>query len=117
MELKNSPSKATVDVSLTKWFVSGCCLEYEFIISELQQRGYIERRCDYQKFQSTFHDTIVNQAVPLETILEVNEMLLELGKTTMDVVNEVNEDVNTEDNEEKGDGSENSSDEIDVFVG
>ena len=59
----------------------------------------------------------MNQAVPLETILEVNEMLLELGKTTMDVVNEVNEDVNTEDNEEKGDGSENSSDEKDVFVG
>ena len=44
-------------------------------------------------------------------------MLLELGKTTMDVVNEVNEDVNTEDNEKKGDGSENSSDEKDVFVG
>ena len=43
-------------------------------------------------------------------------MLLEPKEATMDLVNEVHEDFNTEDNEETGYESENSSDEGDVVV-
>ena len=50
------------------------------------------------------------------TTLEVNKMLLELEEVTMDVVNEVYEDVNTEDREEKDNESENRSDEEDIAL-
>ena len=50
------------------------------------------------------------------TTLEVNKMLLELEEVTMDVVNEVYEDVNTEDREEKDSESENRSDEEDIAL-
>ena len=43
-------------------------------------------------------------------------MLLEVEKATIDVVNQVHEDVNTEDNEKTDDESENSSDEEDIVV-
>ena len=43
-----------------------------------------------QKLHSRLHDTILNQYVAIETILEVNEMLLELQEATMNVVDDVN---------------------------
>lgn len=43
-----------------------------------------------QKLHSRLHDTILNQYVAIETILEVNEMLLELEEATMNVVDGVN---------------------------
>ena len=43
-----------------------------------------------QKLHSRLHDTILNQYLAIETILEVNEMLLELQEATMNVVDDVN---------------------------
>ena len=43
-------------------------------------------------------------------------MLLELKETTMDVVNEVHEDVNKEDGKETDGKCKNSSDEEDIVV-
>ena len=43
-------------------------------------------------------------------------MMLEPEEATMDVVNEVHEDFNTEDNKKTGNESENSSDEGDVVI-
>ena len=43
-------------------------------------------------------------------------MLLELEEATMDIVNEVHEDVNTEDDEEMDDELGNSSDEEDIVA-
>ena len=43
-------------------------------------------------------------------------MMLEPDEVTMDVVNEVHEDFNTEDNEETGNESVNSSDKGDVVI-
>ena len=45
-------------------------------------------------------DTIYKRAVPIETIFVVNEMVLELEEASMDVVNEENENVNTENDDE-----------------
>ena len=42
------------------------------------------------KLHSRLHDTILNQYVAIENILEVNEMLLELEEATMNVVDGVN---------------------------
>ena len=71
---------------------------------------------EFSKQDNRWLDTILHQVVPTETILEVSEMLLELEKATIDVVNQVHEDVNTEDNEKTDDESENSSDEEDIVV-
>ena len=43
-------------------------------------------------------------------------MLLELEEATVDIVNEVHEDVNTEDDEEMDDEPGNSSDEEDIVA-
>lgn len=43
-----------------------------------------------QKLHSRLHDTILNQYLAIETILEVNEMLLELEEATMNVVDDLN---------------------------
>ena len=58
------------------------------------------------KLYSWLHDTILNPAVPTETILEVNKSLLELEEATIDVVKELQKDVNTEDGEETDNESE-----------
>lgn len=79
----------------------------EFIIREFWQCRYIEWENDYQKLHLRLSDTILNQAVLIETILEVNEMLLEHEEAAMDVVNEVHEDVNTEGDEEADNESDN----------
>ena len=60
--------------------------------------------------------TVFNGTVPIKTSLEVSEMLLELEEATMDIVNEVHEDVNTEDDEEMDDEPGNSSDEEDIVA-
>ena len=44
--------------------------------------------------------TIYMRAVLIETIFVENEMVLELDEASMDVVNEENEDVNTENDDE-----------------
>lgn len=44
--------------------------------------------------------TIYTRAVLIETIFVENEMVLELDEASMDVVNEENEDVNTENDDE-----------------
>ena len=74
-----------------------------FIVSGFQQCGYIEWNDDYQKLHSRLRDTILNRAVPIEAILEVNEMLLELEEASEDVSNEIYEDEyhNTDDENEK----------------
>eukprot|EP00795_Rhopilema_esculentum_P002477 gene2477-18139_t len=88
-----------------------------FIVSGFKQCGYIEWDDDYHKLHSRFRDTILNRAVPLEAILEVNEMLLELGEASKDVYNEIYEDrdhcntVDENENENEGSGSDEEHDE------
>ena len=72
------------------------------------------RDCDTLAWFTRFLDTVFNGIVPIKTSLEVSEMLLELEEATMDIVNEVHEDVNTEDDEEMDDEPGNSSDEEDI---
>ena len=76
-----------------------------FIVTGFQQCGYIKWDDDHQKLHSRLRDTILNRAVPIEAILEVNEMLLELEEASKDVANEIykDEDHNTDDeNENEG---------------
>lgn len=60
----------------------------EFVVSLLWPCANIWEK--NQRLHSRLHDTILNQYVAIETILEVNEMLLELEETTMNVVDGVN---------------------------
>ena len=83
------------------------------VVSRFRQYGYIEWENNYQALLVT---VIPNPAVPIETILEVNEMSLELEEATIDLVKELHEDINTEDDKETDDESENSSDEEDIVV-
>lgn len=83
----------------------------EFVVSGFQQCGYIEWDGDYQKLHSRLRDTILNRAVPIETILEVNEMLLELEEANMDIVTAFeDEEVDMEDETEEDDNNETDSD-------
>ena len=82
---------------LTKWFLSGS-LKYgreqqnpEFVVIGFQQCRYIEWESYYQNLHSRLLDAILNQAVPRETMLDVNKMLMELEEATLNVVNEVHE--------------------------
>ena len=56
-------------------------------MSGFKQCGYIEWDDDHHRLHSRLRDTILNQAVPIEAILEVNEMLLELEEASKDVEN------------------------------
>ena len=49
-----------------------------YIIDGFRQCGYIELNGDHQNLHSRLRDTILNREVPIETILEVNEMLCQL---------------------------------------
>ena len=70
-----------------------------FIVSGFQQCGCIEWNDHYQMLHSRLPDTILNRAVPIEAILEVNKILLELEEASEDVSNEIyeDEDHNTDD--------------------
>ena len=48
---------------------------------------YIQWKNYYQKLHLRLRDIILNWAVQIETILDVNEMLLDLQEATMDAVN------------------------------
>ena len=76
---------------------------------------YIEWENDSQKLHSRLCDSILHRAVPIDTILEVNEMLFRAWKGNHGR-NKVHEDVNTGDDEETDDETENSSDEQDIGV-
>ena len=90
-----------------------------FIVSGFKQCGYIEWDDDHHKLHSRLWDTIFNQAVPIEAILEVNEMLLELEEASKDIDNEIYEDTdhgNTDnENENEGTGSDEKHNE-DIIV-
>ena len=83
----------------------------EFVISGFQQCGYIEWDGHYQKLHSRLRDTILSRAVPIETILEMNEMSLELEEANMDIVTAFeDEGVDIEDETEEDDNNETDSD-------
>ena len=55
---------------------------------------YIEWNGDHQKLHSRLRDTILNREVPIETILEVNEMFLQLEEANNnDVVDDEEHEV------------------------
>ena len=60
----------------------------EMVVSGFPLCVYIEWENDYQNLNSRLNGIILNGAVPIETVLEINEMLLELEETAMDVLND-----------------------------
>ena len=94
-----------------------------FTMSGFKQCGYIKWDDDHHKLYSRLRDTILNQAVPIEAILGVNEMLLELEEASKAAENEIYEDTdhgNTDDenenkNENEGSGSDEKHDE-DIII-
>ena len=103
---------------ICQWVFEVCkkVAKLELVVSGYRQYSYIEWENYYQKLHLRLPDTILNRTVPTETILELNEMLLDVEETTMDVVIEVHEEVNTEDDEETDDECENCSGEGDIVV-
>eukprot|EP00795_Rhopilema_esculentum_P007263 gene7263-12950_t len=79
-------------------------------LSGFKQCGYIEWDDDYHKLHSRFRDTILNRAVPLEAILELEEASNEIYEDR-DHCNTVDEN----ENENEGSGSDEEHDE-DIIV-
>ena len=103
-------------LSVSVWGIEDGSKTRIFLISGFWECGYIEWENDYQKLHLRLSDTILNQAVLIETILEVNEMLLEYGEAIMDVAKELHEYIDIENGQGMGDKLENSSDEEDIIV-
>ena len=126
MVLKSLPSRATVVVHLYETICQWIFQTWKsvakpaFIVSGFQQCRYIEWNGDYQKLHSRLCDMILNRTVPIEAILEVNEMLLELEEANEDVLNETYE---VEDLKEEGsvsdkenEGSESDENDEDIMI-
>ena len=68
---------------------------------------------DHKKRHSRFGDTILTRTVQIETILEVNNMLLEIQEASDDITNVYEEDESDENVDDNGHSS-SSEEESDV---
>ena len=75
--------KGTKGGTMKRSIAKSCC-RLEFGKKEC---GCIQWKNYYQKLHLRLRDIILNWAVQIETILDVNEMLLDLQEATMDAVN------------------------------
>ena len=91
-----------------------------FIIDGFRECGYIEWDGDHNKLHSRLRDTVLNREVPIEPILEVNDLLLELEQANDDIVAEddeiVSADSDNDDDDDHQTSASDASDDEDIVI-
>ena len=71
--------RASYDLLAAWIFAAWKQVSQPFIIDAFRECGYIEWNGNHKNLHSRLRDTIMNREVPIETIIEINDFLLELG--------------------------------------
>ena len=84
-----------------------------FIIAGFRECGHIEWDGNHKNLHSRLRDTILNREVPIETIIEVNDLLLELEEANKDMADE--DEIDADEDTDDGD-DDHDDDEDDIVV-